>query len=92
MYTVTELPEHGSIIYRDGGVDRVITEFGTFTQKDINDGKIFIEHDGNEYFKNDSFKFFVSNGGQNPLDNQTFTFTADPVNDAPRPAPRKTCL
>lgn len=77
IYRLTELPGNG-VLRLDG------TELGrydTFTQQDINDGKLSFVHDGSENHQ-DSFKFNVSAGTDDTFERE-FTLEAEPTNDAP---------
>ncbi|MEN2980600.1 DUF4347 domain-containing protein, partial [Tistrella arctica] len=76
-YTLTGT--NGLTVYRDG-VD--LASNGTFTQKDIDDGLITVEHDGGE--SAGSFTFVLSQGsGLSDSVPHTFDVTTTPVNDAP---------
>lgn len=77
IYTLTALPSKGTI-KKDG---TALSLNGTFTQDDINNGKITYTHDGSES-TSDSFTFTVTDGS-NSIAETTFAITVKPVNDAP---------
>jgi VCBS repeat-containing protein len=54
----------------------------SFTQDDINNGRVTYVHDGSET-TTDSFTFTLSDGVGGTLAGQSFTFTVTAVNDAP---------
>lgn len=56
----------------------------TFTQDDIDTGRVTYDHDGSETVS-DSFAFTLSDGGEDGAisDSGTFNITVTPVNDAP---------
>ena len=86
VYTVTNLPAHGTVNLN--GV--ALSANGTFTQADLDAGRISYTHDSSENFA-DSFQFTVSDG-EYPLSEATFSFTITPVNDAPVVAPQSFIL
>lgn len=55
---------------------------GTFTQADVNGGRISYLHDGSETFSG-GFSFVVRDADNVASSAQTLAFTIDPVNDAP---------
>lgn len=73
------LDNDGSASFSVG--DTALTAGSTFTQQDINNSDLQYAHDGLETIT-DSFQFDVSDGS-NSVDNQTFTITVTPANDAP---------
>ncbi|BAQ62666.1 hemolysin-type calcium-binding region [Geminocystis sp. NIES-3708] len=81
IFRLAELPTSG-ILKLDGVALRV---FDSFTQKDITDGLLTFEHDGNEDFI-DNFKFTISDGSNivtnsgNPF---IFEIDVTPKNDQP---------
>ena len=77
VYTVSNLPTHGTLAL--SGV--ALATNGTFTQADLDAGRVSYTHDSSESFT-DSFKFRVSDG-LFPLSPSTFALTITPVNDAP---------
>jgi hypothetical protein len=81
-YTVTDLPDNG-FLRREfpTGSFTTLALNGTFTQEDINLGRISYVHNGSET-TSDAFRFSVSDG-ITTLPNNIFTFTVTPVNDAP---------
>ncbi len=74
VYTVTSSPTKG-ILYRDS------TATTSFTQADLNAGRIFYDHDGSNT-NSDSFTFTVSDG-VNTLTPATFNITVNRTNFAP---------
>ena len=79
QYTVTTAPSHGRLESSDNpGVS-----ISTFTQGNIDSGKIRYVHDDSDT-TSDSFIFNVSDGS-NELTNQTFIITVRPVYDDPIP-------
>ena len=78
IYRLTQLPGNGTL--QLDGTDLGL--FDTFTQQDINDGKLSFFHDGSENHQ-DSFGFSVS-AGTNDTFERTFALEATPTNDAPK--------
>ena len=78
IYQATIIPGHGSLLLNDVPV----IGNGTFTQDDINTGKLTYRHDGGESTA-DSFSFTVTDG-TNTTAAQAFSFDVTPVNDAPQ--------
>ena len=76
---VLYLDNDGSGTFNAG--DTQLNAGDTFTQADIANGNLHYEHDGSET-TTDSFQFDVTDG-TTPVNNQTFTFTVNAVNDAP---------
>jgi len=76
-YTITTAPTKGTLT-NDG---TALALNGTFTQADIDGGKIKYTPSAN-LNGSDSFVFTVSDG-TNSITNQTFNVTINPVNDAP---------
>ncbi len=76
-YRLNTLPSNGTFFLN--GV--ALNKFGSFTQQDIDDGKVTFQHSGAEDFTAD-FQFTVSNG---KLETAAITFyiTATPQNDTP---------
>lgn len=82
-YTITSIPQHG-VIRVDG---RAVSLNETFTQTDIDEGRVSYEHNGSEPTATDGsdqdmFSFLVSG----PQDNETsgqFSITISQTNDAP---------
>ncbi|MEO1211292.1 MAG: tandem-95 repeat protein, partial [Cyanobacteria bacterium J06638_20] len=77
VYRITSLPTSGAIELN--GV--VLGLFGSFTQDDIDNGRVEFNHAGNENFI-DEFRFTVSDG-TTVIAEQTFGIDVTPVNDAP---------
>ncbi|MCU0525936.1 MAG: tandem-95 repeat protein [Elainella sp. Prado103] len=77
VYRVMQLPTSG--ILRLNG--QAIGRYGSFTQQDINDGKVTFQHLGEEDFL-DGFTFTVSDG-RNVTVEETFQLDITPQNDAP---------
>ena len=79
VFTVTSAVSVGKLFR--AGVELVVGS--TFTQSDIDNFRIDYVHDGSEA-PTASFEFSVDDGpGGNVIADQTFTFTINPVNDAP---------
>ena len=76
-YTITAVPANGKL--RLSGTE--IAANGTFTQDDIDTGKVTYDHDGSET-TSDSFTFSVTDG-DGSTKTGTFSTTVTPVNDAP---------
>lgn len=76
-YTIASLPTDGSLELE--GV--ALAAGGTFTQKDVTDGKVAYKHNGNPD-GGDSFEWTLTDG-TNPLPTTTFAITVTPTNDAP---------
>ena len=75
-YTITDAPDHGMLLLR--GVD--LGSGGTFTQDDIDEGRVQYQHDGSEN-RADSFAYSVSDGVDSVPG--SFDITVAPVSDAP---------
>ena len=82
VYTVAQLPAHGTLNLSGAA----LATNGTFTQADIDAGRISYTHDSSENFTDD-FKFTVTDG-EFILSEATFAFAITPVNDAPKIAPQ----
>jgi len=76
-YTIEIAPPHGTL--KNSGIP--LSAGGSFTQDDIDKGRITYTNDGGETSA-DSFTFTVSDG-TNTLSPQTFFITITSVNDAP---------
>ena len=76
-YTAGAVPASGTLS-KDGAA---LESGGTFTQADIDAGKLAYTHNGGETAA-DSFTFTVSDG-EVPLEEATFVITVNPVNDPP---------
>jgi methionine-rich copper-binding protein CopC len=77
-YTLTSLATNGTLRLNGSA----IALNGTFTQDDVNNGRVTYLHDGSEG-ASASFGFSVSDGQGGSVTNRTFTFTVTGVNDAP---------
>lgn len=77
-YTLSLLPQHGELTL--SGV--ALSTAQTFTQADIDAGRLRYAHDGGET-TSDSFAFIVGDAAGNSLPVATFAITVTPVNDAP---------
>ncbi|NIX75194.1 cadherin-like domain-containing protein [Microvirga terricola] len=77
-YTVTTGPAHGTL-YLSG---TALAAGATFTQADINAGRLKYAHDGLEA-ATDGFGFSITDAAGGTRGNQTFHFTVTQVNDAP---------
>lgn len=78
-YTLSTLAGHGKV--RLNGSDLALN--ATFTQADIDAGKLSYLHDGSETPAADSFGFTVSDGAGGSLSATSFALTITAVNDAP---------
>lgn len=81
VFRIESLPTSG-ILRLNGNALRVLD---SFTQKDIDDGLLTFEHNGDEDFL-DNFKFTISDGSNVVTNNGnpfTFNFDVTPVNDRP---------
>lgn len=76
-YRLLSLPSNGSILLNGTPLGLL----GSFTQADIDDGRVQFRHDGSEDFTA-SFTFDVSNGSQ-ISDLHTFNIDVKPQNDTP---------
>jgi Ca2+-binding RTX toxin-like protein len=89
-YEVTETTNNGTLFLDensngtpDSGEE--LENGDTFTQTDIDDGKLAYQHDGSETPNTDSFDFSLADGGEDgatPV-TDTFDFTINEVNDLP---------
>ncbi len=77
-YTITTAATYGTLLLNG----TVLSLNDTFTQDDINNGRITYVHDGSET-TSASFGFSVSDGVDAPITGQSFAITITPVNDAP---------
>ncbi|MCP5142574.1 MAG: hypothetical protein H6980_09520 [Gammaproteobacteria bacterium] len=90
VFTVTDAPDNGTL--KVGGV--ALGVGGTFTQADIDSGRLAYTHSGNGTTV-DSFRFTVSDGGGGTLSETNFALNiqaatvtaADPTPTAPAPKP-----
>lgn len=76
-YRLLTLPSNGSVLLNDSALGLL----GSFTQDDINNGRVKFQHDDSEDFTA-SFTFDVSNGSQITAA-QTFNIDVKPQNDMP---------
>ncbi|TMW13763.1 Ig-like domain-containing protein [Alloalcanivorax gelatiniphagus] len=76
-FRVTENVENGKLMLNG----KVLSVGGTFTQADIDAGRVSYQHDGSENHA-DSFKFVVSDGPKTSAEG-TFEILVDARNDAP---------
>ncbi len=74
-YIITNAPDHGTLL-----LSGIALGSRTFTQDDINNGRVEYLHDGDEEFI-DSFTYSVGDGANTVSD--SFAITITPVNDAP---------
>lgn len=81
VYTLTTLPTSGSLRLQTGGAFTTIGLNGTFTQADINAGRLNYINNGSENVS-DSFSFQVSDG-QIVLPESAFNINIIPVDDVP---------
>jgi len=77
VYRIGALPTHGRLLF-DGNP---LVLAGSFTQADVNAGRISFQHDGAEVFSG-SFTFTLSDG-KLATGAQTFSFNVLPQNDTP---------
>ena len=77
LYSVTNLPTHGTLNLNGA----TLLTNGTFTQADLDAGRVTYTHDSSENFT-DQFRFTVSDG-EFTLSIATFAITITQVNDAP---------
>jgi len=77
VYRLLSLPSNGQILLNG----TALSLLGSFTQKDINDGKVSFQHDGSEDFTA-SFTFDVSDGSSTTAVT-TFNIDVKPQNDTP---------
>lgn len=77
-YTITNATDNG--ILRLSGV--ALGFNGTFTQADINAGRLTYDHNGLET-TSDSLSFVVNDASWGTISEQTFAIAVTPVNDAP---------
>lgn len=77
-YIVESLPAHGALMH-DG---TALAVGDTFTQKDVNDGKVSYVNDGEEQTA-DEFTWSLSDG-PNTIGPMPFAITITPVNDLPK--------
>ena len=91
QYRITSAPAHGYIAYStDGGTTvKVLGVNSSFTQADIEAGRVFYVHDGTETAgtayatgQDDKFTFALSDGGGEQANNEFWIYVA-PTNDAP---------
>jgi VCBS repeat-containing protein len=78
VYTIASLPAHGSLTL-DG---TPLGAGGTFTQTDINSGRLAYTHDGGEA-TSDSFSFTVSDGEGHSIAETAFSIAVAARNDPP---------
>ncbi len=78
VYTVESLPAHGALMR--GATALAVSD--SFTQKEVNDGKISYVNDGEEQ-TSDEFTWSLSDG-PNDIPATAFAITITPVNDLPK--------
>jgi VCBS repeat-containing protein len=78
VFTITAAPANGTVLL--SGVP--VGVGGTFTQDDIDNGRVTYVHDGSETVA-DSFTFTVSDGAGGSIGPTVFNVTINAVNDAP---------
>lgn len=79
-YTIDTDVSEGQLVNTNASTQ--LDQGDTFTQADINNGDIQYQHDGTEPVSDVHFDFTVSDG-QGGSTSGTFSFTINPVNDAP---------
>lgn len=87
QFTVTTTPAHGRLAYSTDGVNfSVLGDGSTFTQADINNGRIYYLNNGDEVTGNglntDGFNFTLSDGDKEQANNH-FAINVTPTNDKP---------
>jgi VCBS repeat-containing protein len=87
QFTVTTTPTHGRLAYSTDGVNfSVLGDGSTFTQADINNGRIYYLNNGDEVTGNglntDGFNFTLSDGDKEQAGNH-FAINVTPTNDKP---------
>lgn len=87
QFTVTTTPTHGRLAYSTDGVNfSVLGNGSTFTQADINNGRIYYLNNGDEITGNglnaDGFNFTLSDGDKEQANNH-FAINITPANDKP---------
>lgn len=87
QFTVTTTPTHGRLAYSTDGVNfSVLGNGSTFTQADINNGRIYYLNNGDEVTGNglnaDGFNFTLSDGDKEQANNH-FAINITPTNDKP---------
>ena len=78
IYTLAAAPHHGQL--RLGSTRLRVNS--TFTQADINAGRLSFRHDGSET-TSDSFAYSIAGARRQSLPRQTFPIFVTPVNDPP---------
>ncbi|MDB9526378.1 Ig-like domain-containing protein, partial [Oscillatoria sp. CS-180] len=81
IFRLTNIPDGGTLLL-DGNP---LGLYDSFSQKDIDDGKLSFQHAGGEIF-NDKFEFSLSDGANVTTDNNTpfeFDISVTPINDSP---------
>jgi VCBS repeat-containing protein len=76
-YRLLTTPSTGTILLNG----QALAQFGTFTQADIDAGRVTIQNGGSEVF-NDTFRYTVSDGN-NQSSEQIFQIVVTPQNDTP---------
>jgi VCBS repeat-containing protein len=85
IFTLTDTVDHGTLgldTDANGSIDQALGFGGTFTQADINAGRVVYFHDGSESTA-DSFIFDLTDSAGTGPANQVFAITVTAVNDAP---------
>ena len=83
-YRLISTPSEGLLGFNNGGISVVLGLFDTFTQADVDSGKIFYTHSGSEV-PTDSFDLEFYDGGEDGAATRsgTFEISVNQVNDAP---------
>lgn len=84
VYTVSREPEHGRVILMSLTGDGGVREVGdTFTQYDIDTGRVFYQHDGDPGTVGDSVRFTITDGYPNSSNEAEISITVIDTNDKP---------
>jgi len=82
QYQITRAPANGQLLLTVNGTDRALGLGSSFTQADIDAGRVKYQHDGRET-TTDSFAFKLTDAGGGLEPEGVFTIDINPVNDAP---------
>jgi hypothetical protein len=79
LYFLQSVPVNGALNLSGAP----LAVFGSFSQEDINLGRVTYVHDDSDNPPTDSFAFFVDDGQGGLVTGLTFDFTINPIDDAP---------